>query len=100
LYHESKGILLAFQGVVKMGQTVINRPKEADNKGRGLSPGRDLSLKTVPRKGEAKMARKKKPRYRVPEKSAWHLYSLQNLNSEKFIKVINKILRREYLVIK
>ena len=83
-----------------MGQLVINRPKPADNKGRGCSSGSDLSLKTIPRKGEAKMARKRKPRYRVPEKSAWHLYSLQNLSSEKFVKVINKILRREYLVIK
>ena len=89
-----------------MGQTVINRPKVADIKGRGRSgltkpsSNGDLSLPTVPRKGEAKMAKRKKPRYRVPEKSAWHLYSLQNLNSEKFIKVINKILRREYLVIK
>jgi hypothetical protein len=78
----------------------------ADIKGRGRSgvttrpENGDLSLKTVPRKGEAKMAKRKKPRYRVPEKSAWHLYSLQNLSSEKFIKVINKILRREYLVIK
>ena len=91
-----------------MRQTVITRPKAADSKGRGCPSGNstantangDLSLKTVPRKGEARMARKRKPRYRVPEKSAWHLYSLQNLNSEKFIKVINKILRREYLVIK
>lgn len=89
-----------------MGQTVINRPKKADNKDRGRSgwtkpsTNGDLSFQTVPRKGEAKMAKKRKPRYRVPEKSAWHLYSLQNLNSEKFIKVINKILRREYLVIK
>ncbi len=99
-----------------MGQAVINRPKTADKRGRGFPSGgsaalaikSDLSLKTVPRtcpearrgKGEAKMARKRKPRYRVPEKSAWHLYSLQNLSSEKFIKVINKILRREYLVIK
>jgi len=45
-------------------------------------------------------ARKKKPRYRVPEKSAWHLYSLQNLDSEQFIKVVDKILRRQYLIIK
>jgi len=46
------------------------------------------------------MARKRKPRYRIPEKTAWHLYSLQNLNSDKFVRVVNKILRREYLVIK
>lgn len=89
-------------------ERVMNRTKTVDNKGRGQPSGAptisatngDLSFKTVPRKGEAEMARKKKPRYRVPEKSAWHLYSLQNLSSEKFIRVINKILRREYLVIK
>jgi len=34
------------------------------------------------------------------EKTCWHIYSLQNLNSEKFIKVVNKILRREYILIK
>lgn len=34
------------------------------------------------------------------EKVYWHIYSLQNLNSEKFIKVVNKILRQEYILIK
>jgi hypothetical protein len=49
---------------------------------------------------EVMMAAKKKDVFVVPRKIYWHLYSLQNLNSEKFIKVVNKILRREYLVIK
>ncbi len=97
---------MQFRGVKRW---VIKTLKTADNKGRGLSGSatlsgltqyRDLSLRNGSRKGEAKMARKRKPRYRVPEKSAWHLYSLQNLNSEKFVQVVNKILRREYLVIK
>lgn len=79
---------------------VIKTLKIADNRGRGYQSGSGLSPTNGPRKGEANMARKRKPRYRVPEKSAWHLYSLQNLNSEKFIQVVNKILRREYLVIK
>ncbi|MGB2696330.1 MAG: hypothetical protein WBD28_00560 [Candidatus Zixiibacteriota bacterium] len=35
-----------------------------------------------------------------PEKVYWHIYSLQNLNSEKFIRVVNKILRQEYILIK
>ena len=35
-----------------------------------------------------------------PEKTYWHIYSLQNLNSEKFIRVVNKILRNEYILIK
>jgi hypothetical protein len=37
---------------------------------------------------------------RSPEKTYWHLYSLQTLNSEKLIKVVNKILRQEYHLIK
>jgi len=46
------------------------------------------------------MAPRKKERYKKPRKICWHLYSLQALNSEKFIEVIDKILRSEYLLIK
>jgi len=46
------------------------------------------------------MAKKRKPEFKMPEKKCWHLYSLQALNSEKFIKVVAKILKREYLLIK
>jgi hypothetical protein len=46
------------------------------------------------------MAPKRKERYRKPKKICWHLYSLQTLNPEKFIRVIDKILRREFMVIK
>ena len=46
------------------------------------------------------MARKRKPQFKMPEKTCWHLYSLQNLNPEKFIKVVGKILKKEYLLIK
>lgn len=46
------------------------------------------------------MAPKKKETYKKPKKSCWHLYSLQTLGPEKFIKVINKILRRDFMVIK
>ena len=46
------------------------------------------------------MAPKKKESYKKPKKICWHLYSLQALNPEKFIKVIDKILRREFMVIK
>lgn len=46
------------------------------------------------------MAPKKKEIYKKPKKNCWHLYSLQALNPEKFIKVIDKILRKEFLVIK
>ena len=46
------------------------------------------------------MAKKRKSNYKIPHKTCWHLYSLQNLNSEKFVKVVNKILRHEWQVIK
>ena len=36
----------------------------------------------------------------LPRKIYWHLYSLQNLSSEKFVKVVNKVLRKEYQLIK
>jgi len=46
------------------------------------------------------MAKKQKPEYKTPKKTCWHLYSLQALDSEKFIKVVAKILKSEYLLIK
>jgi hypothetical protein len=46
------------------------------------------------------MASKKKDVYVMPPKLYWHLYSLQNLNGEKLVKVINKVLRKEYRLIK
>ncbi len=36
----------------------------------------------------------------LPKKSYWHLYSLQSLQSEKLAKVVNKVLREEYVLIK
>ena len=47
-----------------------------------------------------RMPRRRKSNYKMPEKTYWHMYSLQTLNSEKFIKVVNKILKREYILIK
>ena len=38
--------------------------------------------------------------YRKPAKTYWHIYGLQTLSSDKFVKVVNKILRREYILIK
>jgi hypothetical protein len=55
---------------------------------------RDISARQV------RMAPRKKETYKKPKKVCWHLYSLQVLTPEKFIKVINKILRREFSVIK
>lgn len=45
--------------------------------------------------------RKKKHEFLVmPKKSYWHLYSLQGLQSEKLIKIVDKILKREFVLIK
>ncbi len=46
------------------------------------------------------MRKRKKDSVKLPKKTYWHLYSLQNLESEKFVKVVNKILRKEYMLIK
>ena len=50
--------------------------------------------------GVPKMPKRRKSDYKMPEKHYWHVYSLQTLNSEKFIKVVNKILKKEYILIK
>jgi len=50
--------------------------------------------------GLKKMPKRRKSDYKMPEKHYWHVYSLQTLNSEKFIKVVNKILKKEYILIK
>ncbi len=36
----------------------------------------------------------------LPKKTYWHLYSLQNLQADKLIKTVNKVLQREYSLIK
>jgi len=36
----------------------------------------------------------------LPKKTYWHLYSLQNLESEKLARIVNKILKKEYVLIK
>lgn len=36
----------------------------------------------------------------LPPKRYWHLYSLQALQSEKLIKIVNKVLHQEYVLIK
>ena len=46
------------------------------------------------------MRKRKKDNVKLPKKTYWHLYSLQTLESEKFVKVVNKILRKEYILIK
>jgi hypothetical protein len=36
----------------------------------------------------------------LPKKTYWHLYSLQSIGSDKLVKIVNKILRRECHLIK
>lgn len=36
----------------------------------------------------------------LPKKTYWHLYSLQTLESEKLARIVNKILKDEYVLIK
>ena len=46
------------------------------------------------------MSQKKSLSVRHDEKKYWHLYSLQMLSSDKFAKIVNKILRKEYQLFK
>lgn len=36
----------------------------------------------------------------MPRKTYWHLYSLQNLQAEKLAKIVNKVLSKDYVLIK
>ena len=45
-------------------------------------------------------SKKKRGRLGLPKKTYWHLYSLQNLQSEKLAIVVEKVLKREYILIK
>lgn len=52
-------------------------------------------------RGKAMKKEKPKPIYTgLPRKKYWHLYSLQNLQSEKLVKIVNKVLNHEYVLIK
>lgn len=69
--------------------------------GRANSTGKLVELLDVPvGVGGFSMTSKKKDVFVMPRKIYWHLYSLQNLNGEKFIRVVDKILRKEYQLIK
>ncbi len=46
------------------------------------------------------MPKDKKDGFKLPQKTYWHLYSLQTLNPEKFIKVVDKILKKHFVLIK
>ena len=57
----------------------------------------DLSALTIEAKrGRSRaMPKRRKTNYQKPDKTYW-----QTLNSERFIKVVNKILKKEYILIK
>lgn len=59
-----------------------------------------VSTLTAWLEGWSKMRKRGKDSFKIPKKTYWHLYSLQSLESEKFAKVVNKILRKEYTLIK
>ncbi len=46
------------------------------------------------------MSTQKKKVTGLPRKTYWHLYSLQNVEGDKLIRIVNKILKREYVLIK
>jgi hypothetical protein len=46
------------------------------------------------------MANGKKRTVGLPKKTYWHLYSLQNLEGEKLARIVNKVLKRDYVLIK
>ena len=46
------------------------------------------------------MPEKEKIEYLKPKKKYWHLYSLQTLQPDKLVKTVNKVLTREYQLIK
>lgn len=44
--------------------------------------------------------KRKSTRIGLPKKTYWHLYSLQTLQSEKLADIVNKVLKKEYVLIK
>lgn len=48
------------------------------------------------------MTAEKKRKVHIPlqKKTYWHLYSLQNLESEKLAKIVNKVLKKECILVK
>lgn len=41
-----------------------------------------------------------KEKFQLPKKTYWQLYSLQALESEKLARIVNKILKRDYMLVK
>lgn len=58
------------------------------------------SFRQAGRTEDITMANSKKRVTGLPKKNYWHLYSLQNLEGDKLAKIVNKILRKEFVLIK
>ncbi len=43
---------------------------------------------------------KKDEKVVLPQKRYWHVYSLQSLQAEKLTRIVNKVLQKEYVLIK
>jgi hypothetical protein len=70
-------------------------PPDIVGNGQSVLPGGQLALE------EPDMTKKReKKTASMPKKTYWHLYSLQNVQTEKLVVIINKILRSEYQLIK
>lgn len=48
----------------------------------------------------AEKKKKEQPLPLLPKKTYWHLYSLQNLQAEKMVRVVNKVLQKDFVLIK
>ena len=59
-----------------------------------------MAEKMQDKKQDEQKKKKKKKRVGLPRKTYWHLYSLQTLQPDKLIKTVNKVLQREYSLIK
>ena len=57
----------------------------------------------VPEKGEEEVIRVAKPKecdsFKFPERTHWSPFVLQGLSGDKFIRVVNKILNGEYVLL-
>lgn len=60
----------------------------------------DCRVAGITREDPEMAAKKDEKKVPMPKKTYWHLYSLQNLQSNKLAEIVNKILKREFQVIK
>ena len=65
-----------------------------------LFGGSDARQRTVAINTDKEKKKKRTYPNGLPAKTYWHLYSLQSLESDKLARIVNKILRSEYMLIK